>query len=126
MTPTFDMPRPAGRPSALWALTPLALGACHAQGDDKPAGAVTIGCRLPAKAGFETLCSAERMASPDGTVVTVRRPDGGFRRLLIVSDGRGVVAADGVDPVRVEAADKDHIDVEADGVVYRLPATVTP
>ncbi len=128
MTQQVDKSMLPGRVIARAPIVALALLAgCRGHADDgKVAGTEVIACRSPGKPGFAPACTLERMASPDGTVLTVRQPDGGFRRLLVVKDGRGVIAADGVDPVRVSAADKGSIDVEAGGTVFRLPATVTP
>ncbi|WP_340315401.1 hypothetical protein [Rhizorhabdus argentea] len=84
-----------------------------------------IACLLPGKSGFDQVCTVDRMRSPDGVVLTARMPDGGFRRLLVVKDGRGVIAADGAEPVVVKPG-KDSIDVAAGGAVYRLPARIVP
>ncbi|WP_050986500.1 hypothetical protein [Rhizorhabdus wittichii] len=101
----------------------LLLTACGSA-DDAVAGARPIDCRLAEARGFEQICSVERMESPDGPVLVARGPDGGFRRLLIVKDGRGVIAADGAEPVEVRPAGTGHVDVTAGGMVYRLPAKV--
>lgn len=85
----------------------------------------TIACRLPGKKSFAPVCTVDRMRSPDGVVLTARMPDGGFRRLLVVKDGRGVIAADGAEPIMVKPG-KDSIDVTAGGTVYRLPARIAP
>ena len=109
----------------LWAATAaLLLTACGAA-DDTAAGVRPIDCRLADAKGFEQICTVERTDSPDGPVLVVRGPDGGFRRLLIVKDGRGVIAADGAEPVEVRPAGGGHVDVAAGGMVYRLPAKVT-
>jgi hypothetical protein len=66
----------------------------------------------------------ERMSGPDGTILTMRHPSGGFRRLLVTRDGRGVVAADGADPAAVAVIADNRIEVTVAGDRYRLPATV--
>lgn len=107
-----------------WVVTAgLLLTACGSS-DDMAAGARPIDCRLVEARGFEHICTVERTDSPDGPVLVARGPDGGFRRLLIVKDGRGVIAADGAEPVEVRPAGDDHVDVTAGGMVYRLPAKV--
>lgn len=68
----------------------------------------------------------EQIATEQGTVLTVNAPDGGFRRLLVASDGRGVVAADGAEPAVVTPLDTHTIEVAIGGDRYRLPATVKP
>ena len=69
-------------------------------------------------------CTVEQMQGPDGLILTVRQPDGGFHRLLATRDGRGVVAADGAQQADVTVAGNDGIDVVLGDDHYRLPATV--
>lgn len=99
------------------------LAACGSSGDAIP-GTQPIDCRLADAKGFEKICTVERTDSPDGPVLVARAPDGAFRRFLIVKDGRGVIAADGAEPVDVSPAGPGHIDVRVGGMVYRLPAKV--
>lgn len=68
-------------------------------------------------------CLVERTATPQGLVLTLRHPDGGFRRLLVTKDGRGVVAADGAQPAKV-AIEGEGIAVAIGGDHYLLPATI--
>lgn len=70
------------------------------------------------------VCTVDRERRDEGLVLTLRSPDGGFRRLLVTSDGRGVVAADGAEPARVAVVGSDRIDVALGDHRYRLPATV--
>lgn len=93
---------------------------------DNLPGGEPIDCRMASAAKFERICTIERKDSPDGQIVVARVPDGGFRRLLIVKDGRGVIAADGAEPVEVAPGGARHIDVTAGDMVYRLPAKVKP
>ena len=69
-------------------------------------------------------CTVERSTDRDGMVLTIREPDGGFRRLRVTRDGRGVVAADGAEPARVSVRDATSIDVAIGTDRYRLPATI--
>jgi hypothetical protein len=69
-------------------------------------------------------CTVDRTPGPRGLILTLRHPDGGFRRLLITRDGRGVVAADGAEPATVRIVEQGTIDVAVGGDRYRLPATV--
>lgn len=69
-------------------------------------------------------CTIEQARSDDGLILTVRHPDGGFRRLHVTRDGRGVVPADGAQPAAVTIAGAGEIDVAIAGERYRLPATV--
>jgi len=69
-------------------------------------------------------CTVEQMQGSDDLILTVRQPDGGFRRLLATRDGRGVVAADGAQQADVSIAGNEGIDVVIGDDHYRLPATV--
>ncbi len=85
-----------------------------------------IACRIGAATAFDDGCIVERTSGPEGLVLTIRHPDGGFRRLLVTTDGRGVVAADGAEPARVSVEGAGGILVAVGGDAYRLPATVKP
>ena len=69
-------------------------------------------------------CTIDREQTAAGLVLTLRHPDGHFRRLLVTGDGRGVVAADGAEPATVTPTGADQIDVAIGGDRYRLPATI--
>ena len=83
-----------------------------------------IECRIGSARQFERFCTYERGRSADGPTLTLRKPDGGFRRLLVADDGRGVVAADGAEPAEVTIVGEGRIEVEIGGDTFRLPATV--
>jgi hypothetical protein len=72
---------------------------------------------------FARVCEIDRAETGRGIVLTVRHPDGGFRRLLVTSDGRGVIAADGAEPAEVTLVGRDEIEVAIGNDHYRLPAT---
>ena len=105
----------------------LVLGGC-----DKPSAtpfaeggkADTVDCALAGAADFTPSCAIERTASADGLTLTIRNPDGGFRRLKVTSDGRGVIAADGAAPAAVSIVGDKRVEVALGGDRYRLPATV--
>lgn len=85
------------------------------------------GAILCARAGQPALqrdCLIERTGSDQGLILTLRHPDGAFRRLLVTKDGRGVIAADGAQPARVAIVGNNSIQVAIDGDRYQLPATV--
>jgi hypothetical protein len=120
--------RVAGRTAALLSLVLLA-------GCDRPdyLGELTserdrlddrIECRIGSARQFERFCTYERGRSEDGPTLTLRKPDGGFRRLLVADDGRGVVSADGAEPAEVTIVGEGRIEVEIGGDTFRLPATV--
>lgn len=77
-------------------------------------------------APMERNCTVEQVRDRDGMVLTLRHPDGGFRRLRVATDGRGVVAADGAQPAAVTVTGPGDIEVAVGGDRYRLPATVKP
>ena len=89
-----------------------------------PKGAERIECAIGGAPAFEPVCVLDRARSPDGLTLTVRSPSGSFRRLLVTTDGRGVVTADGVEPAVVTPVRGDRIEVAIGGDRYRLPATV--
>lgn len=105
----------------------LVLAAC---GDpDQEALAVTsddgrIECAVDGTQAFSRVCAVERTTGGEGVILTLRHPSGGFRRFLVTSDGRGVVAADGAMPAAVSVIAGDRIEVAVAGDRYRLPATV--
>jgi hypothetical protein len=59
-----------------------------------------------------------------GEMLTIRHPDGGFRRFRLLRDGRGLAAADGAEPARVTISGAGQIDVAAGADRYRLPARI--
>ena len=85
-----------------------------------------IECAADAAARLATDCTIEQTADADGTLLTLRQPDGGFHRLRSARDGRGVVAADGSEAAKVTVVGDNRIEVAIGGARYRLPATVGP
>lgn len=85
-----------------------------------------IDCRVGADTQFTRFCSLERARTEQGTLLTVRKPDGGFRRLLTTRDGRGVVAADGAEQAQVTIVADNLIEVAIAGDSFRLPARIGP
>lgn len=83
-----------------------------------------IECRIGNAREFERFCTLERAGSGSERTLTIRKPDGGFRRLVVTADGRGVAAADGAEPARVTIIGDDRIEVDIGGDSFRLPARV--
>ncbi len=83
-----------------------------------------IECRIGNARQFELFCTFSLSDGAEGKVMTIRKPDGGFRRLLIADDGRGVVAYDGAEAATVSIIDDNRIEVEVGGDSFRLPATI--
>lgn len=90
----------------------------HAAGDD-----TSILCARGA-APLARRCTIDQAQTSRGLVLTLRAEDGGFHRLLVTRDGRGVVAADGAEPATVTVRGADGIDVAIGADRYQLPATV--
>ncbi|UYY59127.1 hypothetical protein [Sphingomonas sp. S2-65] len=115
----------------------LLLAACKPALPDKPADAKRaaqseayaeaegkIACAPVGSDTFTRSCTVDRVQSQDGMFLTLRQPEGGFHRLLVTKDGRGVVAADGAERAVVTVLGPDVIEVALGGARYRLPATV--
>ena len=85
-----------------------------------------IVCARGGSSDFARACTLDRVAGPQGLVLTLTHPDGGFHRLLVTKDGRGVVAADGAERAEVKVVGPGEIEVRLGGDRYRLPATVKP
>ncbi len=83
-----------------------------------------IVCAPAGNAAFSRQCTLDRVQSAEGLVLTVHKPDGGFHRLLVVKDGRGVVAADGAEAAKVTIVENNQIEVAIGGDRFRLPATI--
>lgn len=95
-----------------------------AAAEDKAADDGRVDCAPAGAQEFRRVCTIERVQEAEGTALTIRHPDGGFRRLLVTTDGRGVIAADGAEPAIVSVVADDRIEVALAGHRYRLPATV--
>jgi len=85
-----------------------------------------IVCALGDETEFTVQCDAERVQNGDRRELVLRHPDGGFRRFEIVTDGRGLVAADGSEEALVTPLTDGRIEISVGGDRYRLPATVRP
>ena len=83
-----------------------------------------IVCAPAGNAAFSRQCTLDRVQSTEGLILTVHKPDGGFRRLLVVKDGRGAVAADGAEAAKVTIVADHQIEVAIGGDRFRLPATM--
>lgn len=99
---------------------PFAVDPAAAEARDR------IVCRIGDAVAFAPACAIERSMEDRGLVLTIRHPNGGFRRLLVTKDGRGVIAADGAEPARVSTTGPGEIEVAVGGDAYRLPATIRP
>lgn len=141
-SPISSLWRP-GSPARVGALVPallLSIAGCGdaptkkqaSEGSHAPSAAETaaeggederVGCASGQASQMQRVCQVERTQTDQGLVLTIRHPDGGFRRLRVVEDGRGLVAADGAEAARVTLVNEDEIEVVIGKDHYRLPAT---
>jgi len=104
-----------------------ALAEAETQARSEAADDGKIDCMPAGETAFLRACDIERSRDEQGALVLIiRHPDGGFRRLLVANDGRGVIAADGAEPAKVTTISPREIEVSLGGNRYRLPATVKP
>jgi hypothetical protein len=105
----------------------LLLAACQVREEpERQAGSAdddTIECALDGAAAFERACQVERAEVDGARVLTVRHPDGGFRRFDVLTDGRGLAVADGADEATL-AVEGDVLAVTVDNDRYRFPMTL--
>lgn len=112
----------------------LFLAACSAQPADQSTNSAAapapgqpdrrIECRSTEAEPYARTCAIETFDSDDGRLLTVRKPDGGFRRLRVSNDGRGLVAADGAEQATMTNLRDGRILVSIGGDQFRLPGTV--
>lgn len=103
---------------------PLALIACQDGELPPPEGYSednVIGCRSGGAADFAPECGMERSVEDGETILTVRHPDGHFRRFSVQADGSGVRTADGSETAQQRLVD-GMLEVEVGGDAYRFPA----
>ena len=98
------------------------LAEAEARGSREAAENGRIECALEGAKLFDRTCTVEEMSGVDGTVLVVGRPNVGYRRLQITTDGRGVVSADGAEPAKVTIVGDGMIEVAIGSDRYRLPA----
>lgn len=103
----------------------LVLSGCDRLGEPEkmavdPKSPDTVLCQVDGAAKVEPVCRSE----VSGDRLTIRHPDGGFRRFRIVTDGRGLVAADGFDSASVTIIQGDRIAVKVGADLYDLQAQI--
>lgn len=111
---------------ASWlALLPL-LAACSRQSEEGAApgdGGERIACALAGARDLTPTCAVDR-SEVDGTLtLIVRHPDGAFRRFAVVTDGRGLVVADGAEQA-VTRVEGDKLAVSVSDDRYLFPARI--
>lgn len=96
----------------------IILAACSSESAPPPGD--QIECALGAGAEFEAVCTLEQASDDGETLLVIHHPDGGFRRLTVLSEGKGVAATDGAGAL-AQSLSGDRLDVAIDGDRYRLP-----
>ena len=99
-----------------------ALAEAEARGSNEALKDGRIACALEGAKAFDRTCTVDEMNGADGTILVVGKPDVGYRRLQIATDGRGVISADGSEAAKVTIVGDGVIEVALDGDRYRLPA----
>lgn len=103
---------------------PFTAGACSSGTPPKVAeGEEHVDCALSGGARFAPDCAVERGVQDGDKVLIVRHPDGGFRRFVVLKDGRGLAAADGADVAQIAIAD-NLLEVSVGQDKYRFPFKV--
>jgi len=109
----------------------LLLAACQAreeseqgaQASAQPANDNAIECALDGASEFKRACEVEKGEVDGAKVLTVRHPDGGFRRFDVLTDGHGLAVADGADEAKL-TVEGDILAVTVDNDRYRFPVTL--
>jgi hypothetical protein len=101
------------------------LKAAEGQTAEEAALQGKIECALAGSTDFSRNCTTERVSGPEGQMLVVRHADGGFRRFKILTDGRGLAPADGIDPdFKIKVLANGMIEVRSVDDTYRLPASI--
>src|SRR5690606_9859444 len=82
-----------------------------------------IECAVAGATRFAPKCGVEQAAVEGTRILTVRHPDGGFRRFELTADGTGMVTADGAQPAGIVLRDGG-VEVAVGADRYRFPATI--
>jgi hypothetical protein len=104
----------------------LAFGGCNMVPRTPKTPLRPIACALGGKTTFANDCGVEQLVQGDARYLIVQHPDGGFRRFRQVDDGRGVVAADGVEEASAKWAQDGTLEVAVGQDRYRFPARMRP
>ena len=83
-----------------------------------------IQCALASGKTFTRVCETERIAGPGGQILVIRHPNGGFRRFKVLTDGRGLAAAEGADPTSIKILNTGEIELSSGDDLYHLPAQI--
>lgn len=82
-----------------------------------------IECAIGGRVSFLRQCEVEQASFEGEKVLTVRHPDGGFRRFEVLTDGRGLATYDGFEQAVTDVV-SGRLDVSVGQDRYRFPATI--
>ncbi len=114
---------------------PLLLVSCN-NSSDKNAGKLDglaseaaandgkVECALAGSKEFARTCDKEWTVGAKGKTLVIRHPDGGFRRFNILTDGRGLEAAEGAEKANIVTLENDLIEVSVGDDRYHLLAKI--
>jgi len=111
--------------AAILLISALLMVGCDEQSGELPVEADAIPCAIGEGAALAEGCTVERSATADGTLLTIRQPDGGFHRLRVAAVGT-ISSADGAEPAQATLVGDGRIDVTVGNARYRLPAMTPP
>ena len=80
-----------------------------------------VQCAIDKAVNFAPVCTLERARHQATEVLVVRHPDGGFRRLSVLPDGKGLASADGAD-LAAQQLSGDLLEVRVGPDRYRFPS----
>lgn len=99
------------------------LAGCTSDPGKAPAsaeGGEHISCALAGAKDFSEACAVDRVQSGGKLTLVVRHPDGAFRRFAVVTDGRGLIVADGAEQA-ITAIQGDKLAVSVANDRYLFP-----
>ncbi len=103
----------------------LALSACSQEPTAAPgANENALKCALDGAAQFAPVCAVERETQDGALFLTVRHPDGGFRRFEVMTDGSGVALADGSETGEFSMGPDGQLEAKVGDDRYRFPVKV--
>jgi hypothetical protein len=80
-----------------------------------------VRCAPAGAKDFTPDCMREVAKGPDGEVWIIRHPDGGFRRFVLIEEGRRIATADGSEEVKAHRVGPD-LEVRVGNDRYLFPA----
>ena len=106
--------------------TTAILAGCSSGTNEVPAvaeGGEHISCALAGAQAYSETCAVDRADADGKLTLVVRHPGGAFRRFAVVTDGRGLVVADGAEQAKT-AIEGDKLAVSVAGDRYLFPAKI--